>query len=356
MSQPLGHAESPLSSRHGEGPDQAHAEPSDPTRSEPEPQSQRAVRWRLPLGLFVATVVSVFLAGAHYGWSGDVAPSELEVLRNLHRGWSFAVPLLAILVTHEFGHYIAAVIHRVPASLPYFIPLPPSPFGTMGALIAMRSRIRSRNALLDIGAAGPLAGIVVALPVLAIGLHHSNVEKLPPGFGSLEGQCLLYSLLKHLVVGPIPDGYDVMLGPTAFAGWTGLLVTMLNLIPIGQLDGGHVAYALFDRAQNRIALLVHGALLAAFTYNFVSYGDPMPGLVWLVWFVLLWGMRRMSGENHPPTEPGELSKGRRAVAIGCLVLFVALFMPTPMRHAYVPLEPTIAAPIAAAVANAAGQR
>jgi membrane-associated protease RseP (regulator of RpoE activity) len=300
--------------------------------------------WPKHLLLFLATLFSVFLIGAlnvvPLPENVDELGLLLHGLRNIHHGWSFAVPLLGILVTHEFGHYFAARYHGVPASLPYFIPLPLPPFGTMGAVIAMRGRIRSRNALLDIGAAGPLAGMVVAIPVLIIGLLQSEVKPLV-GAGMLEGQCLLYSAVKALVVGPIPEGHDVFLTATAFAGWAGLLVTMLNLIPVGQLDGGHIAYALFGKRQNRLAMVLHALLLGVFAYNLIAFNEVAPGLVWLVWFVLLLLLRRASGVNHPPTEPGQLSPRRRWVAAGCLVLFVVLFMPTPLRQQLAWLEPAL---------------
>jgi membrane-associated protease RseP (regulator of RpoE activity) len=305
--------------------------PPPPPESLP-PTALAAVRWRLPALLFLATLLSMFLSGAEQQLLGsDAEFSWPALLRALPRGWTLAIPLLAILVTHELGHYVAARIHRVPASLPYFIPLPlVSPFGTMGAVISMRERIRSRNALLDIGAAGPLAGMAVAIPVLVIGLAHSEVKPLTE-HGWMEGQCLLYLLLKRLVCGPIAAGHDVFLTPTAFAGWAGLLVTALNLLPIGQLDGGHVAYALLGERQHRVAVGLHWSLLAVLAYNLWAFRELAPGMVWGVWFVLLYALRRMSGGNHPPTEPGPLSPGRRVVAVVCLLLFVALFMPTPMR-------------------------
>jgi membrane-associated protease RseP (regulator of RpoE activity) len=295
------------------------------------------MRWRLHVGLFVATLLSALLTGALQ----VVSPEGVETLRglvwygllNLWEGWPFAVPLMAILLTHELGHYVAARIHRVPATLPYFIPLPIlSPFGTMGAVISMKGRIRSRNALLDIGAAGPLAGIVVAIPVTLWGLATSPVKEVS-GHGLLEGQCLLYSLLKYVALGPIPEGHDVFLNGAAFAGWAGLFVTMLNLLPVSQLDGGHIAYALFDTRQNRYGRWVHYSLLGWFAYNLFAYNAFEPGMIWLVWFGLIALLRRAGGGvDHPPTEPGALSPRRRYVAILCLVLFVVLFMPTPMRQ------------------------
>jgi membrane-associated protease RseP (regulator of RpoE activity) len=280
---------------------------------------------RLNVVLFVLTVVSVFIT----------------------KGWQFAVPLLAILLAHEFGHYFAARHHRVPASLPYFIPVPfIGLFGTMGAVIAMPDRIRSRNALLDIGASGPIAGMIVALPVLFWGVAHSPVQ---PHQGEYlqEGQSLLYFAVKWLIHGPIPPGQDVWLHPTAEAGWAGLFLTMLNLIPFGQLDGGHIAYALFGEKQNRAAPWIRRALLALFLYVLVTnllpalhfpLDWPALGLAlsnslsWLIWYALLGLLVRFSGADHPPCEPGELSPWRRAVAWLCLILFVLLFMPRPIEH------------------------
>lgn len=307
---------------------------------EPEPR-----RVRTNVLLFVATVASVFWTGANFpfirGWS--------DLRQMLLDGWTFAVPLMAILLVHEFGHYIAARLHGVDASLPYFLPTPLlSPFGTMGAVIAMRGRIRSRNALLDIGASGPLAGLVVAIPVLILGLVLSTVGPNPSGHYDQEGQSILYLALKRMVFGPIPDGWDVHLHPTAEAGWVGLLVTMINLLPWGQLDGGHVAYALLGDRHDFVAKLFRAALLPLFFYNAACFILPVMlgrstmgwwlavsnSLFWLVWYAMLGAIARASGgAAHPRTEPGALSPARRVVAVITLAFFVLLFMPTPWaRH------------------------
>jgi membrane-associated protease RseP (regulator of RpoE activity) len=321
------------------------AEPGEPPEQDQEQEPTRG--WQLNALLFGATVLSAFLAGAAYANDNLLsAGGFLDALRFLSTGWTFAVPLLSILLVHEFGHYFAARLHRVDASLPYFLPLPVlSPFGTVGAIIAMRGRIRSRNALLDIGASGPLAGLVVAIPVLAYGLSLSAVGPAKTGHYTMEGQSLLYLALKHVVLGPLPPGYDVNLHPTAFAGWAGLLVTMLNLLPWGQLDGGHVAFALLGRTHNAVARVFRAALLPLWLYNAgkflmpVALGRSDMGLLqaffnsvfWLVWFVALGVIATMSGgAEHPETEPGELSPVRRVVAIVTLAFFVLLFMPTPM--------------------------
>lgn len=304
----------------------------------------RAKRWRgvvTPALLFVATCLSVL-------WTGSLMTNEWRspvTLAELAGGWVYALPLMSILLCHELGHYVAARIHGVPASLPHFLPLPVlSPFGTLGAVIAMPERIRSRNALLDIGAAGPLAGMAVALPVIVFGLTLSPVQVQPSGAYWQEGQSLLYWLLKYLVKGTIPSGYDVIVHPTALAGWVGLFVTMINLIPWGQLDGGHIAFALLGPLQNRIARLVRWGVFGFFLYNLVSFVGPvllarsaMPlgvavenSLTWLVWFGLLSLLGRMMGPDHPPVEDGALTPARRGVAVVCLMLFVLLFMPTPL--------------------------
>jgi membrane-associated protease RseP (regulator of RpoE activity) len=316
-----------------------------------QPRASVAVRHRVvtPAVLFAATCLSVL-------WTGARMTNEFRTpttLAELCSGWVYALPLMSILLSHELGHYVAARIHGVPASLPYFLPLPEvSPFGTLGAVIAMPERIRSRNALLDIGAAGPLAGMVVALPVLVLGLSLSHVEAQSTGYYVQEGQSLLYWLLKYLVKGGIPSGHDVMLHPTATAGWVGLFVTMINLLPWGQLDGGHIAFALLGPLQNRVARLVRWGVLGFFVYNLLTFVGPvltrqshMPlgvaignSLTWLVWYGLLGLLTRTMGQDHPPVEAGELTPGRRRIALVCLALFVLLFMPTPLAN-YTPADP-----------------
>ncbi len=194
----------------------------------------------------------------------------------------FSAPLLFILGSHEMGHYFLARIHQVDSSLPYFIPLPYLGVGTLGAVIRIRGRIPHRNALVDIGAAGPIAGLLVAIPLLVLGILHSTVVDAPipsssflgesslvrllqhlwqwvvergsgaaahsgPGGSLIFGDNLLTLLLQRLVKGPLPEGKDLAVHPMFIAGWFGLLVTMLNLIPIGQLDGGHLSYAVFGK-------------------------------------------------------------------------------------------------------------
>ena len=297
--------------------------------------------WVVSIALMIATMWSTLYVGAAMVLGATPTPSQLW------QGWVFAVPLMAILMAHEFGHYFAGRIHRVNISPPYFIPAPFFLLGTMGAVISMRQTIRSRNALLDIGAAGPIAGLVVAIPVFIYGIVTSPIEPLPTeGNYLLEGRSILYWLLLSGLKGPIAEGHDIMLTPTALAGWAGLLVTMINLLPFGQLDGGHIGYALIGRRQDTVSnkvlkWLPWVALLVCIAYGVPSYlrGDPRPrldynataGMQWFVWAGLLWLMTRAAGRDHPPTEDDTLSPKRRLIGWATMAMFVLLFMPTWMR-------------------------
>jgi membrane-associated protease RseP (regulator of RpoE activity) len=305
------------------------------------------------VGVIWSTSKFVSLSGWFEQFPGSIPETALRIARDLRElpwssGLSYSVPLMSILLAHEFGHFFAARIHRVPASPPFFVPMPIPPLGTMGAVILMRDRIPRRNALLDIGAAGPLAGLAVALPVLAYGIWQSPVSQVAADGGYyMEGRSLIYLALLYLLKGPIPDGYDIMLSPTAFAGWAGLLVTMINLIPAAQLDGGHVAYALFGSRQNEYSRRVRGLLLPLALLVSLAYGLPvllgaanrapteddfMSGVPWLLWWALLRLITRRGGPEHPPTDDDTLSPARRVVAVGTLLLFVLLFMPAWLRE------------------------
>jgi membrane-associated protease RseP (regulator of RpoE activity) len=299
--------------------------------------------WALSIALLAATLVSTLYVGA------VMHGVDVVDLRTLWSGADFALPLLAILVTHELGHYVAGRLHGVDISPPYFIPMPITLFGTMGAVIRQRGRIASNDALLDVGASGPLAGMCVALPVLVYGVATSSIVPVP-SIGDdaiLEGHSILYEIVLRAVHGTIPAGMDIFLTPTAFAGWAGLLVTMINLVPVGQLDGGHVAFALFGERQNRYSRFVLAALpvtslLAGAWYGAHAWlaglrGEHLTNALragehWMVWFVVLLLLGRMSGFEHPPAGNTPLSPGRRAVAIGTLLLFVLLFMPAAIRE------------------------
>ncbi len=316
--------------------------------------AREPIRWRLPLVLFLATLASTFYVGAGQAlrrtpWdifeqrrAEGVETALRAFLWALARGWTFALPLLVILLCHEFGHYLMARRHRVRSSLPLFIPAP-NLFGTMGAVISMKGRIKTRDALVDIGAAGPLAGLAVAVPVTAVGLWLSRVEPVAGREGFVvEGDSLLYLALKRLVVGPIPEGHEVWLHPVAFAGWAGLFVTMMNLLPIGQLDGGHVAYALFGIRQDRWSRGIAYGLLAfsALVGVWIRWRHPAatlesggfaPAVIWALWALVARIVLRLSGDQHPPTSDEPLSPRRRHVGAFTLACFALLFMPLPIR-------------------------
>lgn len=302
---------------------------------------RRDIQWALPLVLLILTFLSTFYVGA-----GMVLGRSPMSLTELRAGWVFSVPLMAILLAHEFGHFFAGKYHRVDVSPPYFIPVPFFFFGTMGSVIRIRGRIRSRNALLDIGAAGPLAGMAVALPVIIYGIATSPIEALPAGEYIVEGRSLLYLGLLSWLKGPIAQGYDIMLTPTALAGWAGFLVTMINLIPFGQLDGGHVGYALIGHRQDQLSryllrLLPWLAVIVGASYAIPSYlhgaradaliYEAAAGMHWLVWAFVLWLLTRATGPNHPPTDDAHLSPRRRVVGWLTLALFALLFMPSWIR-------------------------
>lgn len=340
----------------------------EPVRDEDEEvvSTERGLAWRAPLAAFVATVASTFFVGAVTYVDAPFPSREMTVaLRSgalgaaavhlfgwLGRGWTYAVPLLLVLLCHEFAHYLAARWHGVPASLPTFIPLPLPPLGTLGAVIRLPARIRRRDALLDVGASGPLAGLAVAIPVTYVGLRLSHVRPiLTQGEWIEEGTSVLYALLKLAAKGPLPPGHEIVLHPTAMAGWVAMLITMLNLFPYGQLDGGHVTYALVrekSAAVGRAVLVLLVSLGAVVGLHFgraLSLAGKNPwtlgggytqGLNWFVFALMVWGLHRDGGARHPPTDPGPLSPIRRAIGALTLVIGLALFMPVPLRAVSAP--------------------
>jgi membrane-associated protease RseP (regulator of RpoE activity) len=290
--------------------------------------------WRANAGLFVATVGSVFATFFLTSvWNGDASRTAVVGAAQ------FTSTLLAILLAHEFGHFVAARRHRVDASLPYFIPLPLlSPFGTMGAVIRMRSVIPTRRALLDIGAAGPLAGLALALPLYAWGAAHSRVMPFD-GQGAELGDSLLLRLIDGYVAPPVPAGMALFLSPVANAGWAGLFVTMINLLPVGQLDGGHVAYALFGPRQNRLARWVHHSMLVFFFVSVASFAarDVHAGfglwrlgrhvgnsIFWLVWFEVLAILGSITSRAPARTNSDGLTVRVRVLATLGLVLVASV--------------------------------
>ncbi len=306
-----------------------------------------AARWRTNLALFVATIASVVVTGVYTEGAAEGAPPWRESLAAalhpagaLSRGAQFAGTILIILVAHELGHYVMARIHKVDASLPYFIPLPIlSPFGTMGAVIRMRGVIPTRRALLDIGASGPLAGLCFAVPLYIYGAAHSHVVPITaPGEGSIQlGESILIKVLDHFFAPVTPAGMDLSLSPIAFGAWGGLFVTMINLIPVGQLDGGHVAYSLFGPKQDRYAQFIHRAMLAFFFVNVIGHVSRdlsanvglyylgrhiANSLFWLVWFQMLAILGTLASSRREDDEntPGNLSIRTRAIATVGLVV------------------------------------
>jgi len=289
-------------------------------------------RW-VNVALFVLTVISVLFTGATtVGFEGETF-SELVAygLTHLHLGLPAATALMVPLLAHEFGHYLTARHFGLPATLPYFVPLPfpLSPLGTMGAIIRMKGPMLNRKTLLAVGAAGPLAGFLVALPFLIWGLSVSPVTEFDPvtGLGIsdagtlLEGNSILYAGVKYLLFGQfLPGGgKDVLLDPVAFFAWAALLVTGINLIPAGQLDGGHIAYALLgDKAR----WVTRAMLVLTLIMGFLWQG-------WWLWALLIW----FFGQQHaaPLDDITPLTTRLRLLAVAVLLIFVLTFIPIPLR-------------------------
>lgn len=314
--------------------------------------------------LFLLTILSVMLTGMDVppdAIPADGSPSFTLMLRYLWTGWPFALSMLGILFAHEMGHYIACRYYKVPATLPYFIPAPfISPLGTLGAFIIMRGIPKNKRVLFDVGVAGPLAGLVIAIPVLFYGLSISPlgpVEPPPPGMtGLLEGNSIFYLLSKYIFFGellpkpvsmnglsttaywlqyfftgqPIPfNGLDVQLHSVALAGWAGLLVTALNLVPVGTLDGGHVAYGLFGQKARRIFPFVMGGLIAlSFLPSLLTLSFRGMNFSWLLWVIILFWLGNVRAQ--PLDDITELDAPRRALGYFMLIIFVLLFTPIPM--------------------------
>ena len=294
--------------------------------------------------LFVLTVFSVMLAGVNVPeeYLNDFGTYFSYSLAHIYTGWPFALSLLGILLAHELGHYFMSRYHKTPATLPYFIPFPFSPLGTMGAAIIMRAIPKNRRVLFDIGVAGPIAGLVVAIPVLFYGLSLSTTGTIDPNpNGFMEGNSLLYLLAKYITFGqllpaplepqgilywlqyyftggPIPfGGLDVFIHPVAFAGWAGILVTALNLIPLGTLDGGHIIYSLFgDKARKAFPFIVGLMFIMGFFWS-----------GWWLWAMLLFWLGRVNAQ--PLDQITELDQTRKLIAYAMIVVFILVFMPVP---------------------------
>ncbi len=292
------------------------------------PVSQRHPRLTRHIVLFLLTVVTTTLVGAeHYAsflsdFGRHIPPLTWSLLLN---GLWFSVTVLAILGCHEFGHYFACRYYGVDASLPYFLPAPPFfLFGTFGAVIRIRERIPGKRMIFDIGIAGPIAGFVVAVPALFLGIALSHVVEVPRDFeGMALGEPLLFQAAAWLFWGTPADGYSLNLHPIAFAAWFGLLATALNLFPIGQLDGGHISYAVLGRRSTLMTLAMVAGLVGLTWFS----------RSWVVWTVITIAMLVAFGPRHPPTddEAVPLNRGRLWLAVAALVIFVLCFTPTPIE-------------------------
>ncbi len=314
--------------------------------------------------LFILTIFSMLLTGVELppeAISSDGSFPFSYLLLNIFTGWPFALSMMGILFAHEMGHYVACRIYKVPATLPYFLPAPIiSPLGTLGAFIAMRGIPKNKRVLFDVGIAGPIAGLVVAIPVLFIGLslsHLGPVEHPPIGMsGLLEGNSIFYLLSKYIVFGqllpnpvstgglsqgfywlryfftaqPIPfGGMDVQLHSVALAGWAGLLVTALNLVPVGTLDGGHIAYGLFGDKAKRVFPFIVGVLIALSVLPILlTFSLEAFNFSWVLWLFILYWLGNV--RTTPLDDITELDSPRRALGLVMMIVFILLFTPIPM--------------------------
>ena len=302
----------------------------------PPPRRPRPPSWlrrHLPLILFVATCLTTFLAGSqltnvvlytleyvaeHHSW-----PTDLQKIGHQLPGWCYdgliyAASIMTILLSHEMGHYLQTRRYGVPASLPIFLPMPIGPIGTIGAVIGMRPGVGDRKAIFDIGITGPLAGLVPTLFFCVVGLRHAGFV---PG-SEQYGEPLLIQLLAWLRFGPRPEGLIGIHNPMLFAAWVGLLITSLNLLPIGQLDGGHILYALLRKKAHHVASLLLMAAAAAVVVATVIFDY----YIWTVMILLLLVM----GPNHPPTANDDVPLGPTRIVLGWLTLAFVLVGFTPM--------------------------
>ena len=308
----------------------------------PKPLPPPHGRLWVQLALLAITLVSTTIAGGchYYSFTVDLAsagsPSSGDALTALMRqpifylhGLWYSLTILAILGCHEMGHYVACLKYGVVATRPFFLP---APFltGTLGAFIRIKSRIPNKIALFDIGVSGPLAGFVVAVPALFIGLMLSRVDQLPVDSSGLVelGEPLLFKAASYLVWGHVATGYSVNMHPMAFAAWFGLLATALNLFPIAQLDGGHLAYAVLGRKSTAVTIVMIGVAIA------LSFRSSS----WIAWTVLLLVMIASLGPHHPPTldDDEPLDRSRLIVAALAMVILVLCFTPAPISEILAP--------------------
>ena len=283
--------------------------------------------WRHVVLFLLTILTTTYVGGFHYAAFSqgfDATALTLGTGTMLVHGLWYSVSILAILGAHEFGHYYACRYYRVDASLPYFLPAPLPLTGTLGAFIRIRQQIPGKRELFDIGIAGPIAGFVVAVPVLLLGMILSRVDAVPPLTTNVVelGEPLLFQGVAWLVFGAIPDGYSINMHPMGFAAWFGLLATALNLFPIGQLDGGHISYAVLGRKSTVVTFVTVACLVGL---SFLSAS-------WIVWTVLTVLMLLAFGPRHPRTydEDVPLDRTRMLLAVFAAVMFVLCFTPAPI--------------------------
>jgi membrane-associated protease RseP (regulator of RpoE activity) len=292
---------------------------------QPRPKFQDRI-W-LHVLLLVLTIASTTLAGiGHYlAFRADFLPGPAPAfsVALVLSGLPYSVTILAILGCHELGHYLACRYYDVDASLPFFLPVPTPLTGTLGAFIRIREPIPTKRMLFDIGIAGPLAGFAVAVPALILGVSMSHVVKLPADFSGFElGEPLLFKLVSWLTWGSVADGYSLNLHPIAFAAWFGLLATALNLFPVGQLDGGHISYAVLGRRSTYVTMVM---VTVAIGLSFVSSS-------WIVWTGLMVVMLIVFGPRHPRTfdEDVPLDRARMWMALAAFIILALCFTPAPI--------------------------
>jgi membrane-associated protease RseP (regulator of RpoE activity) len=293
-----------------------------------EPRRAGSRPWLHAL-LFLATLVTTTICGQGFYLSylsdfgaSRVALTSSDVLRGSL--W-YSVGALAILGAHEMGHYVACRYYGISATLPYFLPAPPVLIGTFGAVIRIRDPIPTKRMLFDIGIAGPIAGFVVAVPALILAVAWSKITRLPPAFEGINfGEPLLFQIVGNAFFGEVPDGYALNLHPLGFAAWFGLLATALNLLPVGQLDGGHIAYAVFGRKARMLTYLTLAAGLAL---------GALVAWSWLSWCVIMAVLLWLTGWKHPRTldERIPLDRRRLALAAFALVMLALCFTPIPIE-------------------------
>jgi membrane-associated protease RseP (regulator of RpoE activity) len=281
---------------------------------EPPPPPRRK-KW-LPIVLFLATCASTFAAGAHYFDHHTLSSADVW------DGFMYSSTVMLILLCHEMGHYLQARRYGIGATPPLFIPMPLSPVGTMGAVIAMEPRRGNAKTVFDIGISGPIAGLVPTLVFLVLGLSWSECKPLPADGNSLVfGSPLLVKMIYAWMHGPVPSGYYIDYHPIAFAGWFGLLITSINLVPIGQLDGGHILYGMFRKKAHVIST----ALLVAAIWASIHFWLPS-------WWLML-GLITFIGTRHLPTadDTVPLGKWRYLLGFATLAFIVLGFTPEPFH-------------------------